>query len=234
MFYKYLLPFLIISFFLFNSCKNSDNPINSENIEFAFYGKVVGEHGKPIEGVNIHYIPELISEDLSNGSLNKTTPSTTINFSIPERSTVYFYILRYGTQDTLAVVVDGEELNSGSYSLNIDANKFTNGVYTYIIKYDTTSIEKNMLLIKSSNNELVSCDPLTRTDENGNFVITYKCLAMGLSFLRTGNSSPEPISKNIISNHLKFFMTKEGYQNYLEPITIDTTINTVKTFKLKR
>ena len=74
------------------------------------------------------------------------------------------------------------ELNTGMYSVNFDANKFTNGVYTYIIKYDTTTIEKNLLLLKLSYSELDSSEPITKTDKNGNFFLPYKMLAMGLSF----------------------------------------------------
>ena len=58
--YKYLFPALIIVSFLFNSCNNSDNPVSENDNNLAIYGKVVGAHDKPIEGVNIHYIPELI------------------------------------------------------------------------------------------------------------------------------------------------------------------------------
>ncbi len=83
---------LILSILLFAasiSCNKSDNPISGNDNNLGIYGQVVGAHNKPIEGVNIHYIPELIYEDISTGSIKKTTPSTKIEFSIPEKSTVY-------------------------------------------------------------------------------------------------------------------------------------------------
>ena len=105
------------------SCNKSDSPISGNDNNLGIYGQVVGAHNKPIY------------EDFSTGSIKKTTPTTLINFSIPERSTVFLYILRYGTQDTLAVLINGDELNAGVYSVNFDENKLTNGVYTYPEKY---------------------------------------------------------------------------------------------------
>ena len=59
-------------------------------------------------------------------------------------------------------------------------------------------------------------------------------LGLGLSFIRTGMESAEPIGRTIISNNIKLFMTKDGYHNYILPLNIDTTIATVKTIVLNK
>ena len=91
-----------------------------------------------------------------------------------------------------------------------------------------------MLLLKTSYSELETSTPLIKTDKNGNFFLPYKMLGLGLSFIRTGMESAEPIGKTIISNNFKLFMTKDGYHNYILPLNIDTTIATVKTIVLNR
>ena len=60
----------------FNCC--SENPFSGENSQSGIFGKVTDEAGNPIEGVNIHYIPEIIEYPLN--TLKKPLPSTQINF----------------------------------------------------------------------------------------------------------------------------------------------------------
>ncbi len=230
---KYFIPLFLFTLFLFISCGSNDNPLTDNNNELAIRGRLIDENGEGIEGVNIHYIPQVNYSANPGSAFNKTTPSTKIEFSIPSPAKVFVFVLRYNTQDTVAVIINGEELNAGVYSVGFNEEKLTNGVYTYIINFGSATIKKNMLLLKSPD-QLVSSDPLTRTDNNGNFVLTYKNLALGLAFPQTAIDSSIIIGSQIISNQLSLFMTKEGYQNKLIPLTIDTTSSINKTIKLKR
>ena len=142
-------------------------------------------------------------------------------------------ILRYGSRDTIAWLLRNEKLKAGTYSVLFDGQNQTNGVYVYILKFNNNVIEKNMLLMKNQA-ELVSSNPLVKTDKDGNFKLPFNILAIGLSFIKTGEESPEPISKMIISDNLSLFMVKEGYQNYLEEMKVDTNLTITKTFKLKK
>ena len=231
---KLLFPALLILILVINSCNKNNNPVSENDNILGIYGQVVGARGIPIDGVNIHYIPELIYYQESISAIKKTTPSTQIMYEVYHDSAiVYLYILRYFTEDTVAVMLDGVPMNKGTHTINFNNYKFTTGVYNYIIKYDTTLIKKNLFIYKLSG-ELVTSDPIIKTDIHGNFFLSYKELALGLSFDRY-DPSPDPgPNKILISNNISLFMTKDGYENNLVPMTIAINTATVKTFILKK
>ena len=84
---------------------------------------------------------------LEQNSPNPFDRTTKINFSIAEKTPVFFNI--YSTNGTLEKkLIDGKEFNPGNYSIILDADEFNSGVYFYILKTRTNIQYKSMLIIK--------------------------------------------------------------------------------------
>jgi len=214
------------------SCSGDDNPVAPADDEPAIYGKVVDEQGNPVPGVNVHYVPELADTSLEKVIINPLS-TIIIKFSVPHDTYVTVVLLEHITRDTLFYLINNEFLSAGTHSFAIDDNPLTNGIYHYVIKYDTSIIEKKIILCRDPL-ELMAADPLTTTDDNGNFRLSYDRLGIGEIFGFSSEVSPEIIYYKVISDSLQIFLTKQNYNNFLEPIKVDTNSAFRKTFTLTR
>lgn len=219
-----------ISLILF-SCKKNDNVVGPVESDPALYGKVIDEQGNPVAGVKVHYIPMLVNLNLAKSAL--LPPSTTIQFSIPKATKVTLVILRHGTQDTLLYIYKDEVMDSGVHGVNINGDKLTNGVYDYVIKFDSTLLVRKFLMLQKPE-ALINTIPLTTTDNEGKFKLTYLQLGIGEVFETSSLSDPLVIYKKVLSDSLQIFLVKDGYGNYLEGITIDTNSTSIKNFTIKK
>jgi hypothetical protein len=78
---------------------------------------------------------------------NPFNPSTMIRFSIPEESKVTLKVFNMLGQEVVALL-NGQQMNAGSYAVNFDASSLANGMYLYRIDTERHSAVKKMLLIK--------------------------------------------------------------------------------------
>ena len=216
---------LFIGLILF-SCSGETNPVTPDENEHILFGKVIDQEGNPVSGVNIHYVPSLTDTEIHKEGLQKRTSSTYIVFSIPEQTNVTLVLLKHSIKDTLSYLLKNELLNPGRYSITVNTDSLTNGIYDYTLKYGPTFIEENSFLIQKSPEELVSTIPLTVTDSEGRFQLNYNEFGIGNIFI-IPNESPQ---YKKISDTIQIFLTKENYNNYLEPVVIDTNKATIKDF----
>jgi glycosidase len=86
------------------------------------------------------------SYSLSQNYPNPFNPSTTIRYSIPERSKVTLKIYDITGRELLTLL--NGEVNAGNYQINFNASKLSSGVYFYTLRSNTFSSTKKMLLLK--------------------------------------------------------------------------------------
>jgi hypothetical protein len=77
---------------------------------------------------------------------NPFNPSTTIRYSIPERSKVTLKIYDITGRELLTLL--NGEINAGNYEVTFNASKLSSGVYFYTLRSNTSASTKKMLLLK--------------------------------------------------------------------------------------
>ena len=98
-------------------------------------------------GINDHLINTLPkSFDLSQNFPNPFNPSTTISFTLPERTNVTLSIYNQ-LGEKVAVLLNGEK-EAGIYSMVWNASKFVSGVYFYELKTEKFTSVKKLILMK--------------------------------------------------------------------------------------
>jgi len=98
-------------------------------------------------GINDHLINTLPkSFDLSQNFPNPFNPSTTISFTLPERTNVTLSIYNQ-LGEKVAVLLNGEK-EAGIHSMEWNASKFVSGVYFYELKADKFTSVKKLMLVK--------------------------------------------------------------------------------------
>jgi uncharacterized protein (TIGR02145 family) len=98
-------------------------------------------------GINDHSnntLPK--SFDLSQNFPNPFNPSTTISFTLPERTNVTLSIYNQ-LGEKVAVLLNGEK-EAGIYSMEWNASKFVSGVYFYELKTEKFTSVKKLILMK--------------------------------------------------------------------------------------
>ena len=83
---------------------------------------------------------------LSQNFPNPFNPSTTINFSIPEESFISLKIFNSLGEEVETLVA--QELNTGNYKYNWNADGLTSGIYFYKIEAGEFVSTKKMILLK--------------------------------------------------------------------------------------
>lgn len=78
---------------------------------------------------------------------NPFNPTTTIEFSITESSDVTLSIYSI-TGELVTKLIDGENYNSGTYKISLDASLLTSGTYFYSLRNGNKTISKKMTLLK--------------------------------------------------------------------------------------
>jgi len=78
---------------------------------------------------------------------NPFNPTTTIRFGLPQASNVDLRIYNILGQE-VAVLVNGEFLNAGSYNIKFDASNLSSGTYIYRLQAGSNVVTKKMMLIK--------------------------------------------------------------------------------------
>jgi hypothetical protein len=100
---------------------------------------------KTLVGVNDKItVPEKYS--LSQNYPNPFNPSTTINFSLPERTKVVLSVYNE-LGEKVAILFNGER-EAGTHNVAWNASKFASGVYFYELKSEKFSSVKKLILMK--------------------------------------------------------------------------------------
>lgn len=222
---------LTLTIIYFYSCSEKGNPVVPVVSQPALYGKVVDSLGNPIAGAKVHYIPRLVNTNLQSSAIYSPNVPNRIEFSLESQSRVTLFLLNYGTHDTIFYLINNKILNAGHYSIGFNSDTLTNGIYEYILKCDALTLNKTILIIKDTSN-LISTIPLTISDNEGNFKLTYKQLGIGKVFGIKGEGTPEIIGYKAISDTIDIFIVKENYGNCMETIKLDTNSTIKKNFVL--
>lgn len=83
---------------------------------------------------------------LSQNYPNPFNPSTNIEFTTPQNGNIKLEVYSI-TGQLITTLVDGY-LNAGTHSVTFDASAFSSGLYLYRLWNGSSSITKNMTLIK--------------------------------------------------------------------------------------
>jgi hypothetical protein len=226
---KLICSSILFLLFAFTFGCSDGGPTISDEGGAAIIGKIVDSNGNPLEEVGVHYIPKLV--DTSPASFSKITPTTIIRFSIPEATELTLYILRYGSRDTVAVLMQNQQVAAGTHASQFSGDSLTNGVYIYVIEYDDIHIEKKMLLLKSYG-ELWNTIPLVKSSSDGSFTLPFDILAIGEYFLRTSETDPSIIDSMYISSEITLVITRGKFNFYMEDLVVDKYLAVEKTFTL--
>ncbi len=85
--------------------------------------------------------------ELSQNYPNPFNPSTTIEFSIPETSTITLQVYNV-TGELITNLIKNAEFNAGTYKVTFDASNLASGTYIYKLTSGNSSITKKMILMK--------------------------------------------------------------------------------------
>lgn len=87
------------------------------------------------------------SFEVSQNYPNPFNPSTTIEFSITEKTSITLSVYSV-TGELVTKLINGAEFNSGNYKVSFDASRLASGTYIYSINNGINTISKKMTLIK--------------------------------------------------------------------------------------
>jgi hypothetical protein len=117
------------------SCSDDDNPVDSNQPGDLFTVVVIDTSGKPDEGIRVGSINHWQHVPMLK-SLAHPNPSTTIGFSLPERTHVALWIENY-YHDTIIVLVD-DTMEAGAHQIAWEGtdslgNTVISGFYYYVL-----------------------------------------------------------------------------------------------------
>jgi len=124
---------------------------SGSGIDLPYYLKGIGYSVRCLydisTGINDHSnntLPKSI--DLLQNFPNPFNPSTTISFTLPERTRVVLSIYNE-IGENVAVLFNGEK-EAGYHSIEWNANKFVSGIYFYELKTEKFTSVKKLILMK--------------------------------------------------------------------------------------
>jgi hypothetical protein len=245
---KNIITLILISTcsLLFHSCEN--NPIGSssyttEATDGELIGVVADSLGGPLAGVNVYYIfhfdpvasPVLLTTNHLHSSQTdiastpespaKTLPTTSIEFDLPFDTVVSMTLLRYGTRELLATIVDHQHLAAGRNEVQFDVSHYTNGLYLVDLIIGNSSIyweATYALLIDTSTTNptmLYQTTPLTTTSSEGNFTLPLSELGIGVVIPQSDFNGGINYIK--VSSSIDVVLYKKNYTPVIIPMTID-------------
>lgn len=131
---------------LVNGYSNYNIRIWTVKDKFLYYEDTYSTLGDP--PIAIEYDNNIIagSYNLEQNYPNPFNPSTTISFTLPERS---FTILKvYDILGKEVATLINEEMNQGKHAIHFNAANFASGVYLYTLQAGLKSFSKKMILMK--------------------------------------------------------------------------------------
>ncbi len=103
-------------------------------------------------------LPVIVSVELKNSSIpseyslkqnypNPFNPSTTIEFSVPEKSNIDLSIYSINGE-LIGTALEAKEYEAGNYKVTIDMKNYSSGVYIYSLKSGSIKLTNKMVLVK--------------------------------------------------------------------------------------
>lgn len=216
--YYYKLIVLLIFTGVLTGCKDTivEPP---DDRKPAFYGKVVDQNDNLLANVSIHYIYYL-GEDVE-------LRNAVIFYSVPTSQNVVVRI--YDIFDKQIAKPIDSYLNAGQYMFNFDGDSLTNGIYRYKISGSTISTEGVFPIVTYDTGKLITTQALTTSDNNGKFSISHSIFGVGRKF------QMQQIQKEFtVADSVKFVLHKDGYQDIIKSVKLDTTKVIDQTFKMTK
>lgn len=174
------LSFITIIALFILTCSNPLAPELPNEIS----GIVIDENGNRIEAAKIEIVYQLDYDDIDRRILNKTNPSTTINFNIHKSGPVKLWITRYTSDEIIISLVD-ETLTAGSFRYQFDVSKLRSDVYIYHLETEGSLLSRPFLILNdnwSSFDAIDSLDYHGITNNAGNFTIDKSELAQSYDY----------------------------------------------------
>lgn len=112
----------------------------------AHFSNIVGGDKYGITGVNDNNHPVPSSFDLAQNYPNPFNPSTSIEYSVPERTFVEVNVYNVLGIKVASLVKGTKE--AGTYKVQFDGSKLSSGLYIYEIKTNKFSATRKMMLLK--------------------------------------------------------------------------------------
>jgi|GEM_PF-4509314 len=218
---------VMIVLFTVNSCSNKTNPVEPI-IDMKFLEcKVTDTLGSPISGVNVHYIPQFL--EVTAFSSKPINAILELVYSINEPGYFDLVILRSGSRDTMINVFHQKYHQSGVHSIKINIESFTNGIYLYVLKGEN-NIREGKYLHRIDFSALRYTNPLTYSNEKGEFILHYSTLGIGEKFILPNNDNF--FTTHILSDSLKIVLFKPGYKDLIVPVKIERNSTTHLNFTM--
>ena len=119
-------------------------PVGTVTIGNSAYAKIAANPNLGQTEETEHEKPKTVQ--LFQNYPNPFNPSTTIEFTVAELTSVSLKI--YNTVGQEVVTLVNESKQPGNYSANFDASQFSSGVYFYVLRTGSRELIKQMTLIK--------------------------------------------------------------------------------------
>lgn len=178
---------------------SGNNPVDNSSNEPTLFGTVVDGDNVPVKNADIHYyFASSEINTLAKSSIDPN-PTTQISFSLPTPSHVTIRLLQSGTRKFIRNLVD-TAYGSGNYSVRIELNWLTNGIYIYQMNINGTVTEHIMVHQMYDMSQLLRTEPLTRSGDDGTFSLSLAVLGIGEKIYRTAESSPTIIDSSAIDS----------------------------------
>lgn len=202
---KNLKVFISIGIITFSviSCSEVNKPDDPPQ---KLYGQITDSSGTPLKDININLYYSFLDKAVQKSFLKW---DTSVQFGIANRSFVKIFLYRFGeVQDTIKI----DTLPAGRHTIFFDT-RLPNGSHKIEIKIkDLTTGKDSTSFVKMFINNpdtyyftTIHEKPLAVTDENGNFTIPDKYVAVGEEISRfdeVGNF----IGKSIVTPEVTFML----------------------------
>ncbi len=120
-------------------------PVNSTGV---FVGQGFWYSANPTSDVKpSHQVGTAAGFELAQNYPNPFNPSTTIQFSVPERTKVTLRVMNLLGEE-VARVIDQEEKEAGTWSVDFNATDLPSGTYVYRLEAGNLIKTKKMVLMK--------------------------------------------------------------------------------------
>ncbi|MTI88843.1 MAG: hypothetical protein FH748_12830 [Balneolaceae bacterium] len=174
----FLIALFLLTTLTITSCDEEDPPAKAQ-----LRGVVNTADGQPVADAAIHIrnylVPGGFTEPPSSGS-------TGFEFTVTEEGHFLIELYRYGSNRPLTTLVD-EILQTGNHRITIADSLLTNGTYRYTIT-GTSQQSERYFLVNKPDSALLHTIPFERTNQDGEFTISIRNLALGEIFYDGKNS----------------------------------------------
>lgn len=238
--------YLIIILILFISCKQSSDPLVTDDTLNIL---VKDTNGKKLSGVGLHFYMEFVSINSNEANIsnaqsiedsilvpsqtkleqnypNPFNPATVIPFALSKTGNVRLEILSVRDSSVLATLIDAA-LQAGNYAVqwngqNDSSQYLTNNIYIYRLTIDDYSEQRKLCLNMADPEHIKSlnCLPIANSDQNGKIRLEYDHFPVGQQ-IHVMNATGEEIALQKVSSTFQLFLVKDGYKSAVKEINID-------------